>query len=86
MLGFLGGKIGASLIGSGLIALLLGGGFLWLRSHYIGVGEQRAYAAVAAKDAKAIAKAEKARGTVQQCFDRGGAWNVEDGSCEEKKP
>ena len=85
MLTLIGGKIGASLIGGAAVLALVGGGFLWLRSHYIGVGEQRALAAVAAKDNKAVEKANAAQRTVQQCFDRGGNWNVEDGNCEYKK-
>lgn len=86
MLAFLTTKIGMSVIGGGLIALVIGGGFLYVRSHYINVGYQRALAAVAAEDARAVnEKDEIKRHKVGPCFDRGGTWNVETGECEEKK-
>lgn len=74
------------LIMYGAIVIAVVGGFIYVRQHYINVGYQRALAAVAAEDARAVeAKDEVKRHKVGPCFERGGTWNVETGECEEKK-
>ena len=78
-------KLYASLIGGGVLLVVLTAGFFALRYHYIQVGQERQAAAIAAKDNAAIAIADKAKRKVQDCFDRGGEWNVEDGTCKEAK-
>lgn len=48
------------------IALAVALAFLWLRSHWIGVGEDRCRAAQEAADARARDKADKAAATAQK--------------------
>lgn len=78
-------KLYMSLIGGGVVAAALLGGFLWVRAHYIDVGMDRQAAAFAAQDNKAIEKARKAKTIVQECFDGGKEWDVTDGKCKEAK-
>lgn len=85
MIAFLLGSVGRWVIGAGLAALVVGGGFLWVKTHYEDIGYQKALAAVAAQDQRAIDAAGKARTTVTMCFDSGGTWNVENGTCEKSE-
>lgn len=65
-----------------IIAALVGGGWLWLRTHYIDIGYQKALHAIAAQDQKAVAASKIAKSTVADCFAKGNQWNVENGSCD----
>jgi hypothetical protein len=67
----------AKLIGVALIAGSLGGGYLWLRTHYYNIGYKAALAAVAAQDKKAVIKSQQIHKEVDECFKNGGIWNVE---------
>lgn len=82
ILGLLTGTVGRWLIGGAIIVAVGGGGFLWVKVHYENVGYQKALAAVAAKDAKAVERAKQVQQEVDRCFDDGHTWNVENGACE----
>lgn len=65
---------------SSLIAAL-GGGFLYLKIHYEHVGYNKAIAAVAAKDERALHAVREAIALVDKCYSDGGTWDVVGGVC-----
>ena len=81
-IGFLLGPIGRYL----LIAAAVGGTFLYGRQHYINIGYAKAMHAIAAQDQKAVEASKEAKGNVDACFDSGGFWDIEAGTCAKKEP
>lgn len=59
--------------------------FVFSASYFFTSGYNKGYQvaihAVAAKDKRATDEADKARGTVQDCFNSGGTWDVASASC-----
>ena len=59
--------------------------FTFTSSYFYTKGYNTGYAvaihAVAAQDQRAVKESEVAKGTVSDCFNSGGTWNVEDASC-----
>lgn len=65
-----------------LVLAALGGGFLYVKIHYENIGYNKAIAAIAAKDERAIENVKKATQTVDDCFAGGHTWNTLDGVCQ----
>jgi len=77
IIAFLLGPIGRYLV----LAVAIGGGFLWVRQHYIDLGYQKALHAIAAQDQAAVKEAKHASGTVADCFASGGTWDIANVVC-----
>lgn len=65
----------------GTVAAAVGGGFLFVKSHYENVGWNKAIAAVAAKDERAISRVKEATKTVDDCYAAGKQWDATVGVC-----
>ncbi|MEJ8571210.1 hypothetical protein [Microbaculum marinum] len=65
----------------GVILLLAVAGF-YLDHRAYRRGFDTAMSAVAAQNARAADVARRAIGDVDTCFDQGGRWNVETGTCD----
>lgn len=64
-------------IGVGIGALVVGG-FYWWAFH---AGEQHMMRLIAAKDAAAIQRVQRATHDVDACYNRGGNWDASTGTC-----
>lgn len=64
-----------------IIAVVAGGGFLWVKVHYENIGYKKALTAVEAQDQKAKGHADEAHKSVSDCFDSNGTWDIERGVC-----
>lgn len=82
MWAFLATTLGRYVVGGALLALIAGGGFLWIKTHYENIGYQKALDAVEKQNQRAIGTATEAIRDVRVCFDSGGTWNVETGRCD----
>jgi len=76
------GSIATFFIEGGVILSVLGGGYLYVRTHYENIGYQKALHAVAAQDQAAVKEAKHASDNVAKCFSDGGSWNVSEGACQ----
>lgn len=65
----------------GLITSAIGGAFLFLKFHYENVGYDKAIAAIAAKDERAISRVKDAIKTVDDCYAAGKQWSSVVGLC-----
>jgi len=63
------------------ILALLGGAWAYGRQHYINIGYKKALAAIEAQDIRAKGKSDETHKTVSDCFDAGGAWDIDNGVC-----
>lgn len=68
-------------LGFGLLLATVGISWYAFKTKYYDKGWNDAIHAVAAKNAKAVKDADNARKEVETCFDTGGNWDVESGSC-----
>lgn len=55
---------------------------LVIRSHFIGVGEERMAARIAAQDEGALRNVKRAKQAIDDCYRTGGRWNAAGGLCE----
>lgn len=67
--------------GALLVVSTLGGLYYAIDSHAEERGWNKAIAAIAAKDKRAIDAARKARSSVDDCFAAGGVWDTASGKC-----
>ena len=68
--------------GIALLAVSTLGGLYWaIDSHAEERGWNKAIAAIAAKDKRAIDAARTARGNVDNCLAAGGVWDTASGKC-----
>jgi hypothetical protein len=70
--------------GALLLVSTFGGLYYAIDSHAEERGWNKAIAAVAAKDKRAIDEARKLRSASDSCNDSGGVWNVTRGQCERR--
>ncbi|EKS26739.1 hypothetical protein [Afipia felis] len=55
---------------------------LMIRSHWIGVGEERMAARIAAQDEGALQNVKQAKKVIDECYRAGSRWNATSGLCE----
>ncbi len=77
--GFFATKLGQAIFEIVIIAVIVGGAWLWFSTHYYNKGYARAISDIAAQDEKAIAAAREAKAAVDACYAAGKRW--EDGQC-----
>lgn len=75
-------KITLRMVARGAFALAVISAVLVIRSHWIGVGEEREAARIAAQDEGALQNVKRAKETIDECYRAGGRWNVSSGLCE----
>lgn len=63
------------------LAAAIGGGFLYVKIHYEHIGRDKAIAAIAAKDERAISDVKAATQKVDDCYAVGRTFSTVSGLC-----
>lgn len=63
------------------IAAMIGGGFLWVKTHYYNLGWETAIHSIATENKEAVNAANKRRKEVGDCVASGGEWDTASGVC-----
>lgn len=82
LLGELLAKITLRMILWVLLALAIIIAAIFIRSHFISVGEERMAARIAAQDEGALQNVKRAKKVIDDCYRSGGRWNAASGLCE----